>query len=188
MTLEDLHERHFHELETSRLLMRPVRLEDAEAMFAFTSFPDNFRYIRSSVHQSLDESRDYLQRVLDGYQRHIQFFWGICLKDSGRMVGTCRLHSFHEKELSMETSYMIHQDYSGQGIGRETEKRLVQYSFEELGLSAVYTRCTTENIESARLIENSGLKKIKTLIHDAQFHDIWYDFYLFKITKGEWMT
>ena len=95
MTVEDLHKKHFHELYTDRLSMRPLRLADAEAMFEYTSVPENFRFLRREPHISAEEDRIFIQSVLDGYCQHREFVWGICLHSEDHVIGTCRLFDFH---------------------------------------------------------------------------------------------
>ena len=185
MTIEELHKEHFHELETERLILRPVRLEDAEDMFAYTSIAESFRYLRRNPHMSVEEDRAFIQNVLNGYREHREFLWGICLRGKDRLIGTVRLHNFRLDESCCETSHLIHPEYMGQGIGTETEKRMVRFTFDELGLSRMQGCCAAENVGSERIMQKGGLKKKAFLPHYAEFHGVWYDFLLYEIEKGD---
>ena len=44
------------ELETGRLLLRRMRLDDAEAMFAYASDPEVTRYVLFDTHRSIEDS------------------------------------------------------------------------------------------------------------------------------------
>ena len=47
------------ELETDRLLLRKMRLEDAEAMFAYASDPEVTRYVLWDTHGSIEEYENF---------------------------------------------------------------------------------------------------------------------------------
>lgn len=185
MAVEELHKKHFHELHTNRLLLRPLQLADAEAMFEYTSVPENFRFLRREPHVSVEEDRIFIQNVLDGYRQHREFVWGICIYGENRLIGTCRLFDFHLDEMTCEVSYLIHPKLHGCGIATEAVTRLVQYTFEELTFQKVYARCVDQNIGSVRVMQKCGMKLEKNLPHHSEQHGIWQDFLLYSITAKE---
>ena len=79
----------YREMETERLRLRPVTLEDAPAMFEYASDEAVTRYT-FPTNQSLEETRNnialfYLSSPLGR--------WGIELKENGKFIGTIRLCS-----------------------------------------------------------------------------------------------
>ncbi len=77
------------ELETERLLLRKMRLDDARAMFAYASDPEVTRYVLFETHRSIEDSRAFLRYAEEGYERGDFGGWGLVLKDSGAFIGTC---------------------------------------------------------------------------------------------------
>ena len=75
------------ELETERLLLRRMRLDDAEAMFAYASDPEVTRYVLFDTHRSIEDSREFLRFATEGYERGDFGGWGLLLKDSGVFIG-----------------------------------------------------------------------------------------------------
>src|SRR5579875_4210643 len=55
-------------VETPRLLLRPMSLDDAEDMFAYASDPQVVRFTSWNVHQSIDDTRAFLQHTVDAYR------------------------------------------------------------------------------------------------------------------------
>lgn len=185
MAVEELHKKHFHELYTDRLSMRPLQLADAEAMFEYTSVPENFRFLRREPHISVEEDRIFIQSVLNGYRQHREFVWGICLHSEDHVIGTCRLFDFHFDEMACEVSYLIHPTLHGCGIATEAVTRLIQYAFKELAIQKVHARCVAQNIGSARVMQKCGMRLEKNLPHYSEQHGVWQDFLLYSITtKG----
>lgn len=183
MTIAALHTDHFHELETPRLHLRPLTIEDAKDMFAYTSIPDNFRFLKRESHQSVEEDRAFLQNVLEGYCQHREFIWGITTQTESGIIGTCRLFNLRLEEQSCEVSYMVHPAQQGQGIASEAVGRLIEYAFQDLEFSTVFACCAVANVGSEQVMRKCGMRQVQVLPHHANLHGIWQDFLLYSIEK-----
>lgn len=75
-------------IETKRLLLRPVTLDDAEAMFEYASDRENTRYT-FPTNQSLEETKSNIAQF---YLANPLGRWGIELKSNGQFIGTIDLH------------------------------------------------------------------------------------------------
>ena len=69
-------------LETERLLLRPVTLDDAEAMFEYSSDEENTRYT-FLPNKDLEETKNIIARLF--ISRPLGN-WGIELKENGKFV------------------------------------------------------------------------------------------------------
>ncbi len=185
MTVGELHKAHFHELGTERLILRPVRLGDAEDMFAYTSVPESFRYLRRDPHVSADEDRAFIQNVLEGYREHREFVWGIGQRGDERLIGTCRLFDFQMESGACEVSYLIHPGWCCRGIASEAVGRLIRYAFDELEICTFFARCAVANTGSERVMKKCGMKRVAILPCAAELHGVSHDFLLYAIQKGE---
>ena len=81
------------ELETERLLLRKLRLSDAEAVFAYASDSEVTRYVLWDTHGSIEDSENFLRFANEGYERGDFGGWGLVLKASGAFVGTCGMEA-----------------------------------------------------------------------------------------------
>lgn len=64
-------------LETERLLLQELTLENAEDLFEYASDPDVSKYNIWSVHKSLEDSKRFLSTVMEQYKNHELADWGI---------------------------------------------------------------------------------------------------------------
>jgi len=181
VTTAELHASYFRRLESPRLCLRPLTTEDAEDMFAYTSVPESFRFLKREAHQSAEEDRVFIQNALEGYRQHREFIWGIVLTGEDRLIGTCRLFDISPDENSCEVSYLIRPAVQRRNIASEAVSRLIAYAFEELKLSKVYARCAAENIGSERVMQKCGMRRETVLPHYAELHGRWQDFLLYSI-------
>lgn len=85
-------------VETERLLLRPVTLDDAEEMFDYASDRENTRYT-FPTNQSLEETKNNIAQF---YLANPLGRWGIELKSNGQFIEplTCtRLILFLRRQL-----------------------------------------------------------------------------------------
>jgi ribosomal-protein-alanine N-acetyltransferase len=61
--------KHLPRLETPRLILRKVTLDDLEDMFAYSSDEEATRFLRWGPHKTLAETASYLREVLRQYER-----------------------------------------------------------------------------------------------------------------------
>lgn len=166
--LEQLHKDHFRTINTQRLTLRPFIIEDAPDMFAYTSVPENFCYLKRNHHTHIQETEAFLAGATERYRENRDFLWGITLKETGQLIGTCRLFGFDFDQKSAEVSYMASPKFQGRGYVSESVRGLIAYAFGELGLCRIQARCVAENIASERVMQASEMKFEKELYDNGE--------------------
>lgn len=81
----------------------------------------------------------------------------VCLRDSGRIVGTTRLLEIHphDKKLEIGVTWMA-SEFWGRGINTECKQLLLEYCFVSLGVNRVQFRAKADNARSRRALEKIG--------------------------------
>ena len=70
-------------LETERLILRPLTVNDAEEAFKnWTSDDEVSKYVRWSTHKNVEETKEYILSEEKGRKTEGCFNWGIVIKDS----------------------------------------------------------------------------------------------------------
>lgn len=152
-----LHEAYFHPMKAERILLRPLRPEDAAAMFEYTSVPENFKFLNRSYHTSIAEDEEFIAKVLLGYKKRAEFIWGIELEENHKLIGTCRIFNIQTDKQSCEFSYIMNPAYQRRGLTAEAIRRLIKYVFEEWKFKTVVARCNQENINSEHVMLAAGM-------------------------------
>ena len=149
---------HMPNLETERLILRPIRVSDAPDMYDYAKREDVTRYLLWNPHPNMEHTRRYLE-YLGGQYRLGKFYdWALCLKESGRMIGTCGFVRFDCPHNSAEIVYVLHPDYRGQELMPEAIRRVLQFGFSVLSLHRVEARYMVENLPSRRVMEKVGMQ------------------------------
>ena len=152
------------ELETERLLLRKMRLDDAQAMYGYASDPEVTRYVLFETHRSVEDSEAFLRFAVEGYERGDFGGWGVILKDSGEFVGTCGVDvNYAPEHTRAELGYVLSRDHWGRGLMPEAVRAVIRFGFGCIELNRIQARCIAENTASARVMEKAGMTYEGTL-------------------------
>lgn len=144
-------------LETERLLLRKMKVSDAEDMYDYAKREELTKYLLWSPHNSFFYTKDYLKYVESRYSVGDFHDWAVVEKDSGRMIGTCGFTSIDTQHNSGEIGYVLNPDFHGKGYGTEAAKRVVAFGFDNLELHRIEARFMEGNRASFRVMEKLGM-------------------------------
>ncbi len=144
------------DLKTPRLVLRPFRMSDAEAVFAYASDPQVTRFVRFQTHRNLGDTRKFL-RNLDRLHRGAPA-WAITLKNSGQLVGSCGFVNSSKENRVAEIGYVLARPHWGRGYAVEAVRALLDYGFRRMKLNRIHAQTLVENTRSARVLEKAGMK------------------------------
>ena len=175
------------ELETERLLLRKMRLDDAEAMFAYASDPEVTRYVLWDTHRSIEDTEEFLRFATEGYERGDFGGWGVVLKDSGVFVGTCGLDAGYAPEHARaELGYVLSREHWGRGLMPEAARAVIRFGFVRMKLNRIEARCIAENAASARVMEKAGMTYEGTLREREFIKGAYRDMKVYSILRSEY--
>jgi RimJ/RimL family protein N-acetyltransferase len=145
-------------LETPRLILRHLVLDDLDELFALYSDPEIRRYFPEGV-LSLEETREELEWFLNGHPEHPELgLWGTVYKDTGKFIGRCGLLPWEiDGILEVEIAYLINKDFWHQGLATEAAKGIMKYGFEKLNLPRLICLIDPENVASQRVAQKIGM-------------------------------
>ena len=145
-------------LRTERLSLRPLRIQDANDIFAYASDPEVSRYTTWETHPNLDVSLGYIHYVQSRYLDGLPDTWGIILNSTDHLVGTVGLLNFEEQAKHIELGYVVAPQHQSQGIATEAANLAMDYAFGPLGLNKVSACCFAENHASERVMLKLGMR------------------------------
>lgn len=175
------------ELETERLILRRMRLDDAEDMFAYASDPLVTRYVLWETHRTLEDAKAFLRSATEGYERGDFGGWGVVLKDTGTFVGTCGMEAGYAPEHARaELGYVLSRELWGRGLMPEAVRAVVRFGFGRMELNRIEARCIAENAASARVMEKAGMTCEGTLREREFIKGAYRDMRLYSILRREY--
>ncbi len=145
-------------LETERLLLRPMTIQDAESAFKnWTSDPEIAKFMRWELHKNVAETREWLESEEAFLESDTVYNWGLVLKESGELIGSGGL-VFIELKGMYELGYNIMKKYWNQGLATEASWKMIEYGKKELGQKQFYCCHAKDNPASGKVMTKVGFK------------------------------
>jgi RimJ/RimL family protein N-acetyltransferase len=163
-------------IETGRLLLRPVREADAEAVIEAIdeSRPELTAWMAwAPSMRTVDDARAFCRRVERawGEPGGDDFMLGMFLRESGRFLGGTGYHRARWHIPSVEIGYWMRSSDTGKGYVREAVTALTRVGFGELGLRRMVITCASTNDRSRRVAEACGYHHEATLRNHDRMPD-----------------
>ena len=162
------------ELQGPRVLVRPYRPEDAEALWeAVEESRAHLSPWLPWVHnyRSPDDARAFVMRARARWLLREDLTVGIFDRGSGGFLGGSGLHRINWALRNFEIGYWIRASAEGRGYVTEAVQLLTRLAFEDLQANRVEIRMEPENARSRKVAERLGFVLEGTLRRVAPWPD-----------------
>lgn len=156
-------------LKTQRLTLRPWRETDLEDLYEYARVDGVGQMAGWLPHKSVEETKTILNSFITKKKT-------FALVYEGKVIGSLGIESYNEDNFpeldalqGRAIGYVLSKDYWGQGLMPEAVKAVIGYLFETAKLDFILISHFQWNRQSARVIEKSGLKYLKTTTHETRF-------------------
>lgn len=144
-------------IETKRLMLRDIRISDAQSIYSYGKQEKVAQYVLFNRHESIDDTKRFIDSVLKRYEKGEHYVWAIDWRETGKMIGTCGLHDTQTPHRSAEMGYVINPDFWNKGIATEAGRVLLDFGFNTLKLHRICARYFEGNEASKRVMEKLGM-------------------------------
>jgi RimJ/RimL family protein N-acetyltransferase len=144
-------------METDRLRLRPVTVDDAALMLAVWNDPAFIENVADRGIRTIEQAREAIkagaQKLFDDYG-----YGPYCmsLKSDGTLIGICGIFK-RENIDDPDIGFGVLPDYCGKGYAGEAAKAVVEYARNTLGIGVLTAIVSPANTPSIGLIEKLGL-------------------------------
>ena len=177
---------------TDRLLLRPVRDDDIDAMLTYRNDPQVYEWLlttkvepasfRKTWLGALDNPRDY----------------SVVAELDGNVVGTGSLDLLdgmgQDKAPESESSealigYILNPAFAGYGYATEIARELLVMAFDELEAHRAIAGCFVDNVASVRVLEKIGMRREQYGVKDSWHAERgWLDGATYGLLREEWLA
>ena len=146
-------------METEHLLLRPVTVADAQAMYDhWASDSEVTKYLTWPTHTSVDMTAAYLNWTVQQYTRPDHYHWGIVEKQSGQLIGNISVVRLTEEIDAAELGWVMGRAWWGRGFMPEAARAVLRFLFDKVGANRIYAGHDVENIKSGRVMQKIGMR------------------------------
>lgn len=143
----------FPMLETARITLRPLTLEDADTILFLRSDIRTIQYLDRDPMRSVLEAREHIAFLNGGFLKSDCIIWGIELKATGELIGTIAYHRIDKPHYRAELGYMIHPDYWRKGYMSEVLERVIDFGFKNMHCHTLEAQVNPHNVASIQILQ-----------------------------------
>jgi len=156
-------------IETRRLRLRPMTLDDLPALAHMFADPEVMIYLPTGEPRSVEETQVELRYMVGHWQQRGFGVWAVTLRDTGEFAGYCGLQYLHEEPggvsaealqggTDVEVVAGLAKPYWQQGIAPEATRAALRYGFEAVRLARIVAAIHPDNDASRHILQSMGMK------------------------------
>lgn len=146
----------FPVIETDRLVLKPLTVDDAKSLLDIFSDPEVMRYWNTAPWKGIQDAYDFVDSSNSAMLRQGSLVLGVYLKSTGELAGKCMLFSYDKDSRRAEIGFGLGRPSWGKGYINEAGEALIQYGFATLGLRRIEAEIDPNNYASAKALEKLG--------------------------------
>lgn len=153
-------------LETERLILRPMRIEDAQEVFDnWASDPEVAKYMVWSTHKDVSVTKAWMEELQEELDSD-SYEWGFQRKDNGKLIGSGGIYYKKEKD-AWTLGYNIMKDCWHQGYTTEAARAIIEFGIEVLGAKKFIAYHAKDNPNSGKVMEKVGFYYVEDGSYDS---------------------
>ncbi|MGH2974431.1 MAG: GNAT family N-acetyltransferase [Solirubrobacterales bacterium] len=144
-------------IETPRLMLRPIGLEDLDEFLALHADPEVTRFIRPFDRAAAEER---LHRNASEWKQRGHGLLAVLDRENGAFLGRCGLKhwpQFDETELG----WALRREAWGRGYATEAGRACVEWGFAQFEMPYLTAMISPGNLRSVRVAERLGLSRLR---------------------------
>lgn len=175
------------ELNTNRLILRPLEIEHAEDLFSYRSDKEINKY-QGWIPANIEDVRDFIKNkvatTIDVPDTWFQFV--IITKEDNKLVGDLGVHFIDEDKAQSELGCTLDKQYHGNGYALEAMNDVIDFLFNKLNKHRIHASVDPRNISSVKLMEKLGFRKEAHFRESLFLNNEWVDDVIYAVLKSEW--
>jgi RimJ/RimL family protein N-acetyltransferase len=180
-------------IETERTLIKPHTLNNIGTLNAWENDPDLLFYNDDQPDDrqpdSLDETRQFIERVSQSHTDRKIVHYAIHLKDDDRFIGYGMMAFIDRYNRRCKLGITIGDKQQwGKGFAREVLAAVMDYCFTELGMNRIEAEVYAFNERSIRLFEGLGFQREGTMRQSVWKKGVYEDELIYGLLKSEWVA
>lgn len=164
-------------IRTQRLGLRRAEPSDLMALHAIFTDPRAMRYWSRPAHDSLDQSRAYLDRMLNPHEGTADDY---VIDLNGQIIGKAGAWRLPE------VGFILHPDHWGKGYAREAMLAVIHHLFATHPLDHLVAEADPRNAASLGLLARLGFIETHRAEKTLLWGDEWCDSVYLALTRGTW--
>ncbi len=163
-------------IETERLLLRCLTMNDAATFFSLRTNKKVIEHFNRAPDESLEATILKMEEILQMQEKNEAILWVIIFKDNpAEMIGNIGYWRIVKEHYRAEIGYLLSPDHWKKGIMKEAMNAVIDHAFTSMNLHSIEANINPDNIASGALLESCGF--IKEAYHKENYYydGVFYD-------------
>lgn len=153
-------------IETPRLILRPLEISDAEAMFAMDSNRTVHQYLWQNPSKDISETIQIIEFVQKQYEENGIGRFATILKETGEFVGWTGIKFINDHVENGNTNfydygYRLNEKFWNKGIATEASRAWLDFGFNQMNIQEMNAYTHAENGASNHVLNKVGFNFIE---------------------------
>lgn len=173
----------FKNLETERLLLRRVSINDLNEILELRGNPETMKFIPRPMVKTEEDALNHFKMIDEKIEKNEGINWAITVKGNPKLIGIIGHYRIQPENHRCEIGYMILPQYNGQGIVTEAIKAVLEYGFEDMNMHSIEAVIDPDNIASERVLQKNGFVKEAHILENEYYDGKFWDTVIYSILK-----
>ena len=177
--------RHPPTIELDGARLRPLRVADAAALYAYLRDPavterTSYPVVSAPMVEAM------IERSRSRWASGELSRWGVALQHDDQLVGTCGFNEWSQVHRWAELAFDLAQAHWGKGLMRHAVTAVLEWTFQQDQVDRVQAFVRVDNRRSERLLERSGFVREGCLRRYRVCRGQAHDFYVYGLLRSDW--
>jgi len=173
----------FPNLETERLILRRLNVNDFEEIIALRGNPETMKYIPRPLVKTKEAALEHLTMIEEKIVNTSGINWGITIKENPKIIGVIGHYKIQPENYRAEIGYMSLPETYGKGYITEAIKVVLAYGFDQMNLHSVEAIIDPENIASEKVLLKNGFIKEAHILENELWDGKFWDTVMYSLLK-----
>lgn len=176
----------FPMIETRRLWIRPMRMNDAAALMTINGDDEVMRFLPHPTWRTMADGEAWIKGMFALQERGDAYSFVISRRSDGNVIGSCFLFNVAMDNARAEIGYGLSKGHWGRGYATEAMTAFISRAFAVLGLRRLEAEIDPRNTSSSRVVEGLGFLPEGLLRERWNLKDGIADARLYGLLRSDW--
>lgn len=143
-------------LNTGRLALRQLSINDAEALHGLRSDPNVNRYLDRPPSANIKAATTFINNIQSLLLSKQGMYWVITLAGDDALIGTICFYNYQLDNNTIELGYELFTTQQGRGLMAEAARAVIDFGFQQMQAEAITAFPSVNNKASVALLQKLG--------------------------------
>ena len=166
-------------LQTNRLILRPLEISDAQAMFDMNKNPEVHKYLWQTPEKNIGESIKVIDYVQKQYKENKIGRFATILKETNEFIGWTGIKFVNDQTENGNTNfydygYRLDEKFWNKGYATEASIAWLDYGFNQMKIEKMNAYTHFENGASNHILQKVGFNFIEDYLDKDEIPWKWW--------------